>query len=431
MFFVNRQGSYRQVFHRFRRPIGYDPMDGDKGVDRHGCAWGEANGNGRPDLYCGVGANSGTSVGPNQLLTLTSRGMRDIAKGYGVRDPYGRARTVNWLDHDSDGDLDLYVGNFYRAGHPSVFYINKRGSFLRRSRGLSEHIYARSSSWADWDRDGDPDLLVTQWAREAIAYEKVRGGFVRVPLNHVTGRVWQSASWGDFNNDGAPDLHMVSETLSVILKNVGGSFQVADSRSLFEGRSSAWFDAENDGDLDLFVIQGAPGMHPDPTALNRPDFLLRRERGRFVRVDGPNIRGPRHGNGDSVTTSDGDRDGRVDLYVSNGFFDYYSWPGRGVLLKNRSARNDFIALDLYGGRWNPLGIGARVSVRTKRRVIRRQINDGVAFRGQSEPGHVVIGIGSAMRPSVYVRWTDGRSDCLQVKAGATVDVVKGASPCDR
>jgi FG-GAP-like repeat/ASPIC and UnbV len=428
-FFVNAGGSYDQVFYNFTAPLGYDPIDGDMRIDRHGCAWGEATGDGRPDLYCGVGANSGTSVGPNQLLKLTSDGLRDVAKRYGVGDIYGRARTVNWLDHDSDGDLDLYVGNFYRSGAPSVFFINKRGSFVRSSRGLSEHIYARSSSWADWDRDGDPDLLVTQWARDTIAYKKVGPRFVRVALPHVTGQVWQSASWGDFNNDGATDLHMVSETRSVILRNAGGTFQIADSRPLTEGRSSVWFDAENDGDLDLFVVQGARGMHPDPNAVNHPDFVLLREQGHFVKVTGPNTRGPERGNGDTVTAADSDRDGRVDLFVSNGFYDYYNWPGSGMLLRNRSPQNSFIALDLNGGRWNPLGFGARITVTTARGVIRRQLNDGIAFRGQSEMDHQVIGIGRATRPTVRVRWTDGSMDCLQVSAGETAAVQKGASPC--
>jgi hypothetical protein len=43
-------------------------------VDRHACAWGDANADGRPDIYCTVGAAEGYGVGPNELWIQRSGG---------------------------------------------------------------------------------------------------------------------------------------------------------------------------------------------------------------------------------------------------------------------------------------------------------------------------------------------------------------------
>ncbi|MDQ3645302.1 MAG: VCBS repeat-containing protein [Actinomycetota bacterium] len=431
LFYRGSNGTYERVRYDFVDPPGYDAGDGDTWVDRHTCAWGEATGDGTPDLYCTVGANVGTSVGPNQLLVRTPTGIRDVARAYRVRDRYGRGRSVNWLDFDTDGDLDLFLGNWQRDGHASAMFENTRGEFRRVTVGVEDKLRTISSSWSDWDRDGDPDLLVMQYTAPTIAYENRGGRYVRVDLPFVTSANWHSASWGDFNADGWTDLHVVNDTRSLILKNERGRFSVEDSRSVREGRMGAWLDVENDGDQDLFLVQGAPGITPSAEALNHRDFLLVRRAGRFEPVRRESFRGPTGGNGDGATVSDHDHDGRQDLLVTNGYFEYEQWVGRTVLLENRIDAASWVAVQLLGKRWNPMGIGARVRVESAGKVLLREITDGVSFRGQSEVSRVHLGLGRGSVEPVLVRvkWPGGSTDCAAGLRGQTIAVAQDSQPC--
>lgn len=431
LFYANDGGTYKRLWLDFMSPPGYDSIDGDTDVDRHSCAWGEATGDGGPELYCTAGANAGTGAGPNQLLTRTESGLRDLARRYGVRDIYGRGRSVNWIDHDSDGDLDLFVGNWARSGRPSVMFVNRRGSFVKRNVGVEHNHRTISSSWADWDRDGDPDLLVMQYNAPTIAYENRGGRFEPVSLPFVTSGSWHSATWGDFDGNGYPDVHVINEQRSLILRNSRRGFSVADSRAIAQGRSSAWLDIENDGDLDLFVVAGAAGVTPTDSSVNRPDALLiNRSRG-FVAFRRKAFRGPRVGNGDSVTVSDHDRDGREDVLVTNGYYEYGVWRGKTQLFANRTQARNWVAVDLVGRRWNPSGFGAMITVTTPNRRYRRQLNDGVAFRSQNEVGHVHLGIGGAARAYVRIIWPTGEKDCVAIAKGQSQQVQIGSLPCPR
>lgn len=431
LFYANRGGTYKRLWLDFMSPPGYRSLDSDTDVDRHSCAWGEATGDGRPDLYCTIGANDGRGRGPNQLLKRTDSGLRDIARRYGVRDIYGRGRSVNWIDHDTDGDLDLFVGNWSRAGNPNGMFVNRRGSFVERRVGVEDFLRTISSSWADWDRDGDPDLLVMQYRASTVAYENRGGQFARVSLPPITGGNWHSATWGDFDGNGYPDVHLIDEKRSMVLSNGRGSFRVVDSRPVAQGRSGAWFDLENDGDLDLFVVTGAAGVMPSDASVNRPDLLLvNRSRG-FVPFRRRSFRGPTVGNGDSVTVADHDRDGREDMLVTNGYYGYATWRGKTQLLANRTEARNWVAVDLMGTRWNPAGFGASITVTTQDRRYHRQLNDGVAFRSQSEVGHIHLGIGAALHAYVRVAWPGGETDCLRIAHGQSQQLQMGTRPCRR
>lgn len=442
--FVNRHWNdpwlYRKttsIFRRVREEFvhlpGYRPGPDPDVVDRHGCAWGEANGDRRPDLYCGVGAGSGRLWGSNQLVMRKDGRFVDRGRRFRVEDRFGRARSVNWIDVEGDGDLDIFVANGLRKSYPNVLLRNVRGRFRRADAGLRRHKRSLSSSWADWDRDGDPDLLLLQggvtgrgrWP--AIAYENVGGRFRQIDLGPVTGRPWKSAAWGDYDGDGWPDLHLVRARRARVLRNLGGRFALVHDLPLRSGRTSAWIDIHNDADLDLFVVQGATGTPIEP-GRNEPDFVLIQHEGGFRRVRDAAIRGPRTGNGDAVAVSDYDRDGKLDVLVTNGH-NPSGWAGRTTLLRNRTRGGRWIAVDLKGGRWNPLGIGAEIEVTTGMGGYRRQITDGVTYRAQSEVAHVHLGIGRARRARVKITWPRGRTDCLVIRAGERRSIARGSRPC--
>jgi hypothetical protein len=299
--------------------------------DRHSCAWGEANGDGRADFFCDSGAQMGMGTGPNQLWIQTASGLSNRAKAYGVRDRYARSRTVNWLDYDSDGDLDIFTASKLRRGFPNRLFRNDQGTFTRLHAGLAREMNGLGSTWSDWDNDGDPDLLVLRYhPAAALAYENRSGVFAGVAVAGVTDRYWSSASWGDFDGDGWTDLQLVNHNRSVILHNNGGVFIRAHERRLARGASSTWIDVDNDGDLDSYVVQAREA------GVNRPDFFLINSSGTFtVRFD-PSFRGARAGSGESASVGDYNHDGRLDLFVTNGatIFEESLLEGPWTLLRN-------------------------------------------------------------------------------------------------
>ncbi|HEV2755979.1 MAG TPA: VCBS repeat-containing protein [Actinomycetota bacterium] len=423
--FSNHSGRFEQL----PEPALAAPAPGKTYYDRHNCAWGEANGDGRRDLYCVSGASGGRDRGPNRLLLGSPSGLRD-GTPRALRDALGRGRSVNWLDYDSDGDLDLFAGNEERAGSPNALFENVAGTFQRRRTGVEATMATVSSTAVDWDLDGDPDLAVLGHGHSGShLYENAGGSFREIERAPVTGREWLSAAWADYDQDADLDMLLTGRKRVLVLETRGRRLRTAQEVPLRAGRAAIWLDVENDGDADVFVVQGRPGRPPldDPAtrgSADAPDYLILNEGGRLS-ISEPFAAPGASPNGDAVAASDYDRDGRLDLVVTNG---YLRDRGRVVLAHNTTAARSWGALDLSGPSGNPDGIGATVRVLGDRPWV-VPVTDGVVFRSQSETGYVPIGLGARAEVEARVEWPGGTVDCVTVRAGRVATVRMGSSPC--
>ncbi|MFN2594414.1 MAG: CRTAC1 family protein [Actinomycetota bacterium] len=425
--YENNRGSFHQIV---QQELQFAPP-GRPYYDRHACAWGSGGSGGRSDLYCVSGAQKGVGTGPNELLAQRSNGdLQDVGPHEHVVDLYGRGRTINWLDYDGDGQLDMYVGNEKRSGYPNQLFHREGDAFMEVPSAARSEIATRSTAWADWDDDGTPDLLVVgHGGRGTVAYLDHDGSFAQVNLPYISTRRWMSATWGDFNGDGWPDLALVKLSRIVLFRNDKGSLHRIYVRPLHEGRAAAWLDVDNDGDLDLFIVQGSSGKEG---GINHPDQLLIHTPDGFRHAPGNSFAGPTGGNGDAVSTADFDRDGRVDLFVTNGYEESLGrlqLRGPVELLRNVSSAGRWIELNLKGGTKNPYAYGARIEVRTPDLDYWRELNDGVGYKAQSEVDPVHPGIGSAALARIMIVWPDGARDCLPAHANDEVTVTEGVSPC--
>ncbi|MGI8774344.1 MAG: CRTAC1 family protein [Actinomycetota bacterium] len=418
--FLNREGRFEAV----RVPALNEPAPGRTLYDLHSCNWGEADGDGRPDLYCVSGAQGGRGKGPNRLFVQGQDPLLTVRTSRSIADPTGRGRTANWLDVDADGDLDLFVANEIRDGAPSVLYMNEDGNF-RADGGspLSSGFPVRSTSWADWNNDGDPDVMVLGHGfRATRTFEGGTGAsFREVTIDEVSGEKWLSAAFGDYDNDGWNDVALVSETRAALFRNVRGTYEQAADLPVRAGRMALWVDVDNDGLLDLFLVQGAVGDPPAAGASNHPNVLFRQQRNHdFERVRDAGVEGPSVGNSESAAAADFDRDGRMDLFVTHGYLDV---RGGFELLKNTGSNsNNYLMVHLEGPPANPFAYGATVKVIAGDVTVRRAVTDGFTFRTQSSPGRVHVGVGSAEETDVLVRWPDGTSSCLRTRVNRTVEI---------
>ena len=173
--------------------------------------------------------------------------------------------SLAWGDYDSDGDLDLALSGQTEAapGRFTKIYRND-GGVLSDSGIEIIPVWAGSLAWGDYDNDGDLDLALTGWNNIVAPYNHSKiyrndvGTFVEDTSQNLIGVQHSSIAWADYDNDGDLDIVLTgwdgSERVSKIYKNSGGpDYKLSESQTLtaVDYGSVAWGDYDNDGDLDL------------------------------------------------------------------------------------------------------------------------------------------------------------------------------------
>ena len=139
------------------------------GMRAHAAAWGDVDGDGRPDLVVGTfaGADDATftargAIGPSpDRLLFAKNGNFEVASQF-LEEP-ARTSGAAFADLDNDSDLDLVLSRYPRARAPgtSLLLENSGGQLLeRQSSGLPTVIAGRSIGVLDYDRDGFLDLFM-------------------------------------------------------------------------------------------------------------------------------------------------------------------------------------------------------------------------------------------------------------------------------
>jgi len=202
------------------------------------------------------------------------------------------SRTCAWGDIDGDGFYDLFVGNFLESvngkSQSAMNYLfkNEKGKkFTRITKGdvVTHRARTYGSSFADFDNDGDADLMVTNIGRNDTSYLYINNGqgdFARRYITH--GRPSKGHSWGDYNMDGYLDLIVANGTEGISLDRVDdelyygtkeGSFvkvahgELVNDKKISAGTAHA--DVDNDGDLDLVITNW--GNNSETSKLYRND----------------------------------------------------------------------------------------------------------------------------------------------------------------
>jgi hypothetical protein len=190
--------------------------------------------------------------------------------------------------------------------------------------------------------------------------------------------------------------------------------------AMLNPRDISWVDFDNDGDLDLHVVDMGTSASP-----NAPDALFRNDGGQLTDVtEAEGIVGGTGGMGDGAVWGDTDGDGDLDVYIAQGAGPMsFAAYGPALFLQNTGARGHSIQLDLEGRRSNAAAVGARVTaVVGSMRVLRRVTAN--SWRGFQDPLRVHLGLGAAEKAdSLIVEWPSG-------DVHAYTDVPAGIYPLD-
>lgn len=236
------------------------------------------------------------SVDPSGNVVFT-----DAGAGFS---PAAHAQST-WADNDNDQDLDLLLVNqdpMMDDGYFRLYTNNGDGSFTGNVILDSLSIEHGESQWGDYDNDGDLDILVAGNLKETDGtytpvnlriYENNGTGYDTVNIIPCATCDWfdvYAASWADYDSDGDMDILLAGsynsgtniEGRARILINDNGIYNTEGSdfpaphASGDRGGTFSWLDMDNDGDLDYFIageyfVPGGNGLVEAQLHLYRND----------------------------------------------------------------------------------------------------------------------------------------------------------------
>ncbi len=431
-----------------------------------GAAVADADNDGHLDLFI-------ANLGPDALYLNDGSGAFRKLERSGLEDSRWGSSAA-FADFDRDGWVDLYVANYVdfdldrikpRGENPGcvykgvpvfcgpgglvpaadAFYLNSG----RRPSGEFAGFREAASAWGvdqaapayglgaavvDANRDGWPDVYVANDTMANYLFLNDKGkGFREAALyfglafnDRGTAQAGMGIAAGDGRGSGAEDIVVTNfedDTNTYYRAGADGFFSdetwtsgLGQASYRYLGWGVFFFDADLDGDLDLFVANGhvapqADQMRSSPGYRQPNQLFLNDGKGRFEDASaraGPGLETVKSSRGAAFGDLDGDGD--PDIAISN-------IDDRPTILENRGLPrnvgeppNHWIAFRLTGTASNRAAIGARVSIAAGGRMQVRRVQSGGSYASQSEL-LARFGLGSADKiDSLRVDWPSGRTE---------------------
>ena len=353
-----------------------------------GASFGDFNADGWPDLYVGnyfneykgklSVINDNTVVEANQiargflLLNEGGKKFRNVYADYGL-DYRGFGFGAVFTDFDNDGDQDLFINHDF--------------GYKRTPDMLLENHYPEKS-FTDVGKEKGMDLRINS----------------------------MGTAVGDYNNDGLMDYYMTNIKFNYFMVNQGpGKPFINKAKELgMDFFSISWganfADFDQDGDVDLFVSNG----DLNPNCVPMANFYFENLGNRFE--DHARIAGlADYGIGRGSVVFDYDNDGDLDLLVVNqeAVLPNYPVPSVTKLFRNDSAKGNWIKIALKGIAAETHGIGSKIEVEAGGIKMIREIDGGGSSHLSQNSVIAHFGLANAVKiDKITVYWTGGNKQTL-------------------
>ena len=429
-----------------------------------GVAAGDFDGDGFVDLYI-------TNYGSNILYHNNGNGtFTDVTDKAGVAAP-GWSTCAVWFDYNNDGKLDLFVSSFvfydksqnplctdptlqrryycvprlFKPMPSHLFRNNGNGTFtdVSRESGIAD---SPGKSFGvvttDVNNDGWMDLFVANDTMPNFLFvNKGNGKFEEVGLAAGVAygeagrpRSGMGVDAVDYDGDGWQDIFVANidhEFFSLYHNDKELIFtdqpgEIAPSTHLLSGWGLKFFDYDNDGDPDLFLVNG----HPDDMIESRIARVRYKEPLLLFENTGKGFKDvsatsgavfSKVFSGRGMAVGDFDNDGDLDVLVSNN-------GEPPLLLRNQGGnKNNWVGLNLVATKSNPAGVGAVITWQAGGVKRSRLRNGGGSYLSSHDPREI-LGLGTATKvDSIEIRWPSGTVDKLtNVPLNKYIKVVEGA-----
>ena len=278
-----------------------------------------------------------------QILFNTKKGYfyaKDNGGAYSLRAGINRVMTAD-LDQDGDRDLFYFGQKVLNAeGNPAV---HQARLFVNQGKGNFEDLTAlliprlpkgiRDVSFADYDGDGVVDIfLVYRKGQNRLLINNGVGKFTDRTKSHLPRILDDSehADWADFDGDGDNDLLVVNRSISkhyraypgetsYFLENTGGGNFRKRSNNMLPKISS----------YKVYLLDANGNTKPDALILTSKGVYYLQSRGRWEFSDETERRLPRFRFFREMVFGDVNQDGFLDLFALS------PTPGRSRLWLNR------------------------------------------------------------------------------------------------
>lgn len=467
LYLINSAGT--SVLYRNNRDGTFTDVTNAAGLSNqggygHGVACGDYDNDGYADLYV-------TNFGANRLYRNNGDGtFTDVTTLTGTADTRWSS-SATFFDYDSDSYLDLYVVNYVHyslatpyppcleshafgtnaiesrdarvrgychpknfEGAPDTLYRNNGdGTFTDvtqaaniRDPGGIFHGKGLGVVAADFDADGHPDLYVANDdTPNYLFYNKGDGTFAEIAI--LTGTAYSAdgiaqagmgVDAGDYNGDGYIDIFVTNfsyETNTLYRNNGDGTFtdvsyqaQLGEESFLYLGFGTGFFDADNNGTLDIFVANGHifPNITQmtDVLSYEQPNQIFwNRGDGTFAEIPFEKYAAVSRG----TLFGDYDNDGDTDLLVTQ------LNNNVALLQNNTEPRHNWLRIKTVGTLSNRDGIGARITLTFGTSTQIREVRRNASYLSSNDP-RLLFGLGTNKTVDrLEIRWPSGIVQVLE------------------
>jgi hypothetical protein len=429
-----------------------------------GAAVGDHNNDGWPDLLV-------TCFGGVVLYRNNGDGtFTDVTKQSGLSSDSGWATGAAFGDYDNDGWADLFVSHYValslnnlpsfgsmktckyhgidvqcgpkglRGSPDNLYHNNGDGTFsdVSKKAGVEDqqNRFGLTAVWSDFNNDGRLDLFVTNDGQPNYLYRNDGGGHF-TDIAYLAGvavsqdgaeQANMGLAVGDYLHTGLFSVAIThfNDEYTALLRNDGKmnftdvsyAAGIGPATIPYVGWGDAFFDFDNDGWPDLFLVNGH--VYPQVDSLDitakyrEPGLLFLNQRdGTFKNISslvGPAILTPQVSRG--VAVGDLFNAGHLDIVIEN------LKGGPMILQPQGGPKNHWVGFALEGSKSNRLALNARVKVIAGELVQTGEVLSGGSYLSQNDL-RIHFGLGSKNHiDRVEILWPDGK---MEVQSNLAVD----------
>ncbi|MDQ2976376.1 MAG: CRTAC1 family protein, partial [Acidobacteriota bacterium] len=418
-------GKLRDVLYRNNGDGTFTDVTESAGISNSmlgmGLTVGDYNNDGWPDMYI-------TGYGASKLYRNDGKGKFTDVTTQARVDNKEWGTSAAFFDYDNDGYLDLYVCNYLKFDPqgkvPCSFFEGKPYCNITRFKGSSSVLFHNNRDGTftdvsqkakianpngkglgviavDYNNDGRIDIFQANDAAPNFLFRNngdgtfsevaLEAGVALDPNGYPRGGMGVDAE--DIDGDGYLDIFVAnfSGQTNALFHNDGDGLFTETTKQLglgqisipMSGFGARFFDYNNDGLVDLFVLNGHPfepinKMFPE-TTYTEPPFLFENTGKGFREV------AAEHGaplkkfySGRGLAVGDFDNDGDPDLLLIN--------VGEApVLLRNDGGnKNHWLGIKLVGTKSNRDGVGAKITVTAAGSRRHKQMLGGTSYCSASD-----------------------------------------------